>query len=195
MEMLMRKILLVSLVVCLSLPLFAQQSVAQAAAQARNADQPLPADAPTRDQVMTLLDLLQARKTMMAVMENMKQIMKESAEKAFRQRVPNPTPQQMEALHGIYDDIADVPLDEMVNAIIPIYQRHLSKTDLEELIRFYSSPVGQKLLREQPQILQESMRAGAAIQQKRMDEIMIKVKERVQALTEAGEDNSPAPKK
>jgi uncharacterized protein len=121
--------------------------------------------------------------------------MKQAAEQAFRERVPNPTPKQLEALHGIYDDITDVPVDELINAVIPIYQRHLSKTDLEELIRFYGSPVGQKLLREQPQILQESMLAGAAVQQKRMDEIKIKVTERVQALIEAGQDDSTPPKK
>lgn len=191
----MRKILLVLLVVCLSVPVFVQTSVAQAAAQTNNANQPLPADAPTRDQVMTLLDLLQARKTMTVFMENMKKIMKQSAEQVFREKVPNPTPKQLEALHGIQDDIVDIPLDDMINAIIPIYQRHLSKTDLEEMIRFYSSPVGQKLLREQPQIIQESMQAGVAVQDKRMDELMIKIRERTQALIEAGEDANAPPKK
>jgi hypothetical protein len=195
MEMLMRKILLVLLVVCLSVPVFAQQSVAEAAAQARNADRALPADAPTRDQVMTLLDLMQARKTILAVMDNMKQIMRQSAEKAFRERVPNPTPKQLEALNGIYDDITDIPVDELINAIIPIYQRHLTKTDLDDLIRFYGSPVAQKMLREQPEILQESMQAGAAVQQNRMDEIKMKIAARVQAMIDASEDSGTTPKK
>jgi uncharacterized protein len=195
MEMLMRKILLVLLVVCLSVPVFAQQSVAEAAAQARNADRALPADAPTRDQVMTLLDLMQARKTIIAVMDNMKQIMRQAAEKTFREKVPNPTPKQLEALNGIYDDITDIPVDEMINAIIPIYQRHLTKTDLEDLIRFYGSPVAQKMLREQPQILQESMQAGVAVQQNRMDEIKMKVAARVQALTDASDESGTTPKK
>jgi hypothetical protein len=195
MEMLMRKILLVLLAVCLSVPVFAQQSVAEAAAQTRNTDRALPADAPTRDQVMTLLDLMQARKTLIAVMDNMKQIMRQSAERAFREKVPNPTPKQLEALNGIYDDITDIPVDEMINAIIPIYQRHLTKTDLEDLIRFYGSPVAQKLLREQPEILKESMQAGAAVQQKRMDEIKMKVAARVQALTDASDESGTTPKK
>jgi uncharacterized protein len=82
----------------------------------------------------------------------------------------------------------------LINAIIPIYQRHLTKTDIEEMIRFYSSPVGQKLLREQPQIIQESMQAGAAVQQKRMDEMNAKIQERLQEM-EAGQEQTAAPQK
>jgi hypothetical protein len=191
----MRKIALLCLVVCFTLPSLAQQSVAEAAAQARGNGQ-VSADAPTRDQVITLLELLQARRNMTVMMENMKQIMKESAERSFREKVPNPTPKQLAALHGMFDDIIDtMSLDDMINAIIPIYQRHLTKTDIEELIRFYSSPVGQKILREQPQIVQESMQAGAEVQRKRMDEIKAKIAQRAQEMTETSQDEPSAPKK
>ncbi len=158
------------------------------------ADQPLPADAPTRNQVLTLLDLVQARQTMVDAMENVKQIMQNSAEESFRQKVPNATPKQIEALRGMFDEVTKTPLDEMINAVISIYQRHLTKADVEELIRFYSSPVGQKLLREQPQIMRESMQAGAEIQRKRMDEIQARIKERMGELINA-DDNGSAPKK
>ena len=48
----------------------------------QTADQALPPDAPTRNQVLTLL--VQARQTMVAAMEDMKQIMQNSAEESFR---------------------------------------------------------------------------------------------------------------
>lgn len=166
----------------------------RAPAPAQAADQPLPADAPTRDQVLTLLDLVQARQTMADAMENVKQMMQNSAEESFRQKVPNATPKQIKALRGMFEEVTKAPLDEMINAVISIYQRHLTKTDVEELIRFYSSPVGQKLLREQPQIMRESMQAGAEIQRKRMDQIQARLKERVDELMNA-DDNGSAPKK
>jgi hypothetical protein len=166
----------------------------RAPAPAQAADQPLPADAPTRDQVLTLLDLVQARQTMVDAMENVKQMMQNSAEESFRQKVPNATPKQIKALRGIFDEVTKAPLDEMINAVISIYQRHLTKTDVEELIRFYSSPVGQKLLREQPQIMRESMQAGAEIQRKRVDEIQARLREHMDELMNAGENGS-APKK
>jgi len=190
----MRKCAFFFLVVLLSWPATAQQSVAEAAALARNTTQAA-AESATRDQVLTLLETLQVRKTMAVMLENMKQIMKEATEKSFREKVPNPTPRQLAALSGMVDDIVDAQLDDLLNAIIPIYQRHLTKTDIEEMIRFYSSPVGQKLLREQPQIIQESMQAGAGVQQKRMDEMNARIQERMQELTEASQEQTSGPQK
>ena len=190
----MRKFALFFLVVLCSWTATAQQSVAEAAVLARNSRQSA-AELATRDEVLTLLETLQVRKTMAVMLENMKQIMNEATEKSFREKVPNPTPKQLAALHGMVDDMVDGQLDDLLNAIIPIYQRHLTKTDIEEMIRFYSSPVGQKLLREQPQIIQESMQAGAGVQQKRMDEINARIQERLQELTEASQEQTSAPQK
>jgi hypothetical protein len=186
----MGKVLVFFMIVLSGLTALGQQGVADVARQSRTGAQALSPDAPTHEQVLTLLDATQARKTMLAVMGNMKQIMREAAERTFRERVPDPTPKQLEAFRGMFDDIADMPVDEMIDALIPIYQRHLTKTDVEEMIRFYSSPVGQKLLREQPQILQESMQAGAAIQQKRMDQINARIQQRVQEIINASGDDS-----
>ena len=178
-------------------PLYAQQSVAEAARQAKAKPEGLAADAPTRDQVMKLLDLLQIRKSMSLMMDGMKQAMKQGAQDTFRERVPNPTPKQLEALNGMVDDLmADMPLDEMIEAMVPIYRRHLSKSDVDEVIRFYSSAVGQKLLREQPQMIQEGMQAGGEIQQKRMDQMMAKIRERTEKMAEEEEkDKAATPKK
>jgi uncharacterized protein len=178
-------------------PLYAQQSVAEAARQAKAKPEGLAADAPTRDQVMKLLGLLQIRKSMSLMMDGMKQAMKQGAEETFRERVPNPTPKQLEALNGMVDDLmADMPLDEMIEAMVPIYRRHLSKSDVDEVIRFYSSAVGQKLLREQPQMIQEGMQAGGEIQQKRMDQMMAKIRERTEKMAEEEEkDKAATPKK
>jgi hypothetical protein len=187
-------VLLILLVI--AAPVFAQQSVAEAAAQAKAKAEALPPDAATQEQVMTLLDLLQVRKNMALMMDGMKQAMKQGAEQTFKENVPNPTPKQLEALHGMIDDaMGDMPMDDLLQAMVPIYRRHLTKSDIEEMIRFFSGPVGQKLLREQPQMMQEGMQAGVAIQQKRMDQIMAKLKERMRKLGEASEEKDQTPKK
>ncbi len=193
----MRKSLLFLVLALAGVPLFAQQVVAGKLSSAPNAtEETFAPDAPTHDQVMTLLDLLQVRKMMSTMMDGMKQAMKQSAEQSFRERVPDPTPKQLEALHGMIDDaIGDMPLDEMVEAMVPIYRRHLSKSDVEEMIRFFGGPVGQKLLREQPQMMQEGMQAGVAVQEKRMELIKIKVRERAQQMIEADEEKAGTSKK
>ncbi|HEX3154523.1 MAG TPA: DUF2059 domain-containing protein [Candidatus Angelobacter sp.] len=177
-------------------PVFAQQSVAEAAAQAKSKREVFPADAPTHDQVMTLLDLLQVRRNMVLMIDGMKNAMKEGAERSFRERVPNPTPKQLEALRGMIDGaLSEMPLDEMVEATVAVYRRHLTKSDVEEMIRFYAGPVGQKVLQEQPKMLQESMQAGTEIQKKRMDQIIAKIRESEQKMLEADEESNTTPKK
>jgi hypothetical protein len=190
----MRKAVLLLFLVLGSLPLCAQQSVAEIAAQAKAAHA-LPANAPTREQVLTLFDLLQVRQNMAAMMDGVKKAAQAGAEQSFRQRVPDPTPKQLELLNKLMEDaFGDMPLNELVDAIVPVYQSHLTKSDIDEIIRFYSSPVGQKLLREQPQMMQEGMKAASEIQQKRMEGISQKMEQRMREL-EASQDNSPAPKK
>ena len=49
------------------------------------------------------------------------------------------------------------PADEMLADMTAIYQRHLSKDDVDGLIAFYSSPAGQHLLDAQPVIAKEYM--------------------------------------
>jgi len=176
-------------------PAFAQQSVAEAAAQAKKAEV-FSTDAPTHDQVMTLLDLMQVRRNMVLMMDGMKNAMKEGAERSFRERVPNPTPKQLEALHAMIDGaMSEMPMDEMLEAAVAVYRRHLTKSDVEEMIRFYAGAVGQKVLREQPKMIQESMQAGTDIQKKRMDQIMAKIREGEQKMLEADEESNKTPKK
>jgi hypothetical protein len=57
----------------------------------------------------------------------------------------------------------NLPWDEMMQAMVPAYQKHLTKGDIESLIAFHSSPIGQKLLREMPAIMAEGMQNAAPI--------------------------------
>ncbi|MGG6463579.1 DUF2059 domain-containing protein [Solilutibacter silvestris] len=50
---------------------------------------------------------------------------------------------------------------KIVDAYIPIYDRHYSKDDLKGLISYYESPLGRKVVKESPAIAQEGLMAGA----------------------------------
>jgi hypothetical protein len=50
----------------------------------------------------------------------------------------------------------------LLDLYVPIYQRHFSQQELDEIIRFYRTPVGQKAIRVMPAVFQES--AGASQQ-------------------------------
>jgi uncharacterized protein len=67
------------------------------------------------------------------------------------------------------------PWDEMMQAMVPVYQKHLTKGDVDALVAFYSSPTGAKMLREMPAIMGEAMQSMMPI----MKKYMATVKERV----------------
>ena len=56
------------------------------------------------------------------------------------------------------DSMKNMPWDQMIQATVPVYQKHFTKGDMDALIAFYSGPTGQKLLREMPAVMAYSMR-------------------------------------
>jgi hypothetical protein len=52
------------------------------------------------------------------------------------------------------------PSSEYLDQIIPIYASHFTDEEVQEMIRFYRSPVGQKLVKEQPLMMRESKNIG-----------------------------------
>lgn len=57
---------------------------------------------------------------------------------------------------------AKFDMAELIQLIIPVYDKYYTTEDLKALNAFYESPVGQKVLSTLPQITQESMRIGQA---------------------------------
>ena len=73
---------------------------------------------------------------------------------------------------------ADVRPGDLADLTVPIYARHLSHADIKELISFYESPIGRKLVSTQPVILQESMVAGQAWGQAIAEKLVKRMQER-----------------
>jgi hypothetical protein len=181
-------------------PAFAQQTVAEAAAQNRAAAEAkrVAAEPPTREDVLKLFDLLQITKTMDAVINATKQQSMEIAEQMIRDRIPDATPEQKKQFMGMMEDVmreslGTAAINEMLAATIPVYQHHLTKSDLDAMMAFYSSPVGQKILREQPAMVQESMEASAGIQQRIARAMFQKIGERVAKMADAEKEQTKKP--
>jgi hypothetical protein len=183
----------------------AQQSVAEAASQSRAAQAKkaaatpeLPADAPTREDVMKLFDLLQISKTMDAVISATKQQSMEIAEQMIQEKMPDATPELKKQFREMLDEVMQQSLgpaviNEMLEATIPVYQRHLTKADLDAMVAFYASPVGQKILHEQPAMVQESMEASSGIQQRVARSMFQKIDERMEKMAEAEKEHARRP--
>ena len=140
---------------------------------------------PSREDVLRFMDLMHVRATMDQLLEGMKKGMKAGAEAGFKQRIEKPTPEQLEAVNKLTDAVfKDFPVDEIINSAIPIYQRHITKSDLDAIVAFYSSPVGQRLLKEQPAIMAESMQAGQDIMLRKIPELHDRLNSKVAELAD-----------
>ena len=72
--------------------------------------------------------------------------------------------------------IKGMPMDEITQAMIPAYQNHFTKGDIEAMNAFYSSPVGQKVLEQLPAVMQEGMQAAMPMMTKYISEWQERVK-------------------
>ncbi len=60
-----------------------------------------------------------------------------------------------------WDEVATLfTADDLINLIVPIYDRHFTSDEIDQLIEFYESEIGTKLVERTPIITQESMIAG-----------------------------------
>lgn len=86
------------------------------------------------------------------------------------------------------DLIKNMPSDQVVEAMIPTYQKHFTHGDIEAMNAFYSSPVGQKVLQELPAVMQDGNQVALPIMSKYLGEWQERMKNEF-------EDMKPAPEK
>ncbi len=122
----------------------AQTPEAVAVAEAPAAPAAAPAASGKRELVLKFIDVFGTRKALEQNFEMMLEQMpadKPEEVTQFRQRVK---------------------VDEIIEQLIPIYERNFSAEELQAFISFYESPNGQKLISTIPVLMQESVEVSAA---------------------------------
>lgn len=158
--------LIVAVMACLVAPAFSQIS----------------ADIPaTRDDVLALFSLMHVREQVTTVMESVAAQQRQIMHDSLRRQVPRVSPAEYARLDQFMADIMkELPVDGMIDDMIPVYQKHLNKSDVATMDAFYSSPTGQKLLREMPAMTAESMQAANPHMQAMMEKVMNRVEQEAQ---------------
>ena len=57
-------------------------------------------------------------------------------------------------------EMSKTSIDDLVNMILPVYQKYLTEADLNGIIEFYQTPIGKKYAEKTPLIMQESIQVG-----------------------------------
>jgi uncharacterized protein len=124
----------------------------------------------SKDDVLLYLRTMRSHDTLEKTMEAMLKPMHQMFDQQFGKDGKNLPANAERRFNKAMDDMMKgMPLDEMMQALVPVYQRHFTKGDIDNLIEFYSSPTGQKVLEEMPAITGESMEAVMPVMRKYMD--------------------------
>lgn len=89
--------------------------------------------------------------------------------------------------------------DSLTQKMIPIYDKYLNQEDLDALLHYYQSPLGQRMLKVLPEIARESQQAGFLLGQKAAQETLEDLKADYPDFVSPKEDEkrpaaSPTPK-
>jgi hypothetical protein len=151
----MRRLALVLLLLCLSCA--AQQTPAAPPPQAAAAE-----ERPSREDILRLFKAVRLEANLeqvqTAVMTSFEEVMRETVE----EHAPSMTAEMRTRADAYYARNRErskklYPIPEMMEDFVPLYQKHFSKADVEAVIAFYGSPVGQRLLDGQPELMREGM--------------------------------------
>jgi len=98
--------------------------------------------------IRKLLDVMGVRANMEIAMQGMVDL--------YKQRMTSVPPDFWEQFQTAAN------AGDLLDMMVPIYDRHYSLEEIQALIAFYESPIGRKFVAEQPVMVKESMAVGAA---------------------------------
>ena len=153
------------------------------------------ADSPaTKDDIERYFQVMHVRDTMKQMMDVMAKQAHQMARGQISKNAANLPPDFEERMNKMLDEeLKNFPVEEMLQAMIPVYQKHWTRGDVDAMTAFYSTPTGQKVLRELPATMAEAMQVMQPIMQKRMSGMMERVQQEVaQTIKESKTKTTPS---
>lgn len=145
----------------------------------------------TKEDVQRYFDVMHSHEMMQQMADAMAKPMHQMVHDQYvkdKDKLPADFEEQMnKIMDGMF---RDMPWDEMLDSMKPAYQKHLSKGDIDAIIAFYSSPAGQKLLREMPAMMADGMQAMMPIMQKYIEKVQGRIQEQTMAMLKQAENKS-----
>jgi uncharacterized protein len=131
-------------------------------------------DAPaTKEDIQQLFTTLHIREQVHSIMEISAKQSMQTVRESLRRKLPNATDHDLDQVAATTNSLLKtMDLDGMIEDMIPVYQRHLNKADVAAMEAFYETPTGQKLLKEQPAMTAEAMKAVQPRMEKMLNNLM-----------------------
>jgi hypothetical protein len=134
----------------------------------------------TKEDIEAYLQVMHAHEMMANMMDAMIKPMHQMIHEQYLKNKDKLPPDFEEHMNQLMDDMMkNMPFDEMTQAMVPAYQKYLTKGDVAALVAFYSTATGQKILKQLPAIMAESMQDAMPIMQKYMDTMRQRMEQEV----------------
>ena len=150
-------------------------------------------DPATKEDVENYLAATHSRELTKQILQNMSKPMHQFIADAFakdKDRLPPDFEQRMTKFMDDYFN--NMPWDEIYEAIIPIYEKHFTKGDMQALSAFYLSPTGQKVLHEMPAVSSESMTVMLPYIRQNIEKLQQDLQDQVAQMLKKPADQKPA---
>jgi uncharacterized protein len=145
----------------------------------------------TKDDILKLFRIMDTQDQMRQVMQQVIQEMAEMNREQLKKRPSGVTEDDLAQMDREFKEVAKTyPVDQLMEDMVPVYQKHLTKADVDAMIAFYSSPTGKKLLHEMPAMTSEGIQAAYPRMQKNLDAIMKRMDEKPPSAPVQKPDNS-----
>jgi uncharacterized protein len=165
----------------MSLPFFSTEAVAQTS--------PPPTEPASREDVQNLFAVLKLDRMMQVTMLAAAEQMKTNLPDLMRQQNIEIPKDQLDALTE--DIFHDYPMKAVLDSMIPVYQNHLNKGDVANILAFYQSPTGQKMLNEMPEMSKEAMQAANPVMKEWMSSLMQRMQDRARSMAQQNTSQKP----
>lgn len=144
-----------------------------------------PGDAPaTKEDVQRYLEVMHSKemaaKMVDAMTKPMHQMIHEQYMKA-KDKLPADFEDRMN--RTMDEQMKTFPWNDILDAMVPVYQKHFTKNDVDALVAFYSTATGQKVIEEMPEITAESMQTMMPLLRKNIESMSQRMQEEAAAMS------------
>ena len=154
-----------------------------------------PADAPaTKEDIEKYLQVMHSREMMTKMVDAMAKPMHQMMHEQYL-KDKDKLPADFEArMNKRMDDMfKSFPWNEILDATVPVYQKHFTKGDVDTLVAFYSTPTGQKLIQETPVIMSEVMQTMMPALRKHLDAANARLQQEITAMLKESDAKKMTP--
>ena len=148
-------------------------------------------DAATRQDVEDLMQPAGVRDRMPLLLSAMARQFAASWAARYQQQHRNANPAEVqkaatEAAERLQQRLQAIPGDELRDAMIPVYQRYFTDSDIKAINEFYGTPTGEKLLKTMTAMMIDAMQAAQAVINKHVPEIEAQIEKTAADTSEPG---------